>query len=70
MLTGGRAFHVQDPGRLAETLRRVAQELRFQYLLGYAPSIAPGSAKGWRRITVRVKRPDVTVRAREGYLVK
>jgi Ca-activated chloride channel family protein len=70
-LTGGRAFHVRDPGQLAETLRRVARELRFQYLLGYVPPpTAPSGASGWRRITVRVKRQDVTVRAREGYVVK
>jgi Ca-activated chloride channel homolog len=70
-LTGGRAFHVQDPARLADTLRRVARELRFQYLLGYAPpSTTTGGRSEWRRITVRARRPDVTVRAREGYLAK
>jgi Ca-activated chloride channel family protein len=69
-LTGGQAFHVQDPGRLTETLRRIARELRFQYLLGYVPPAAPAGASGWRRITVRVKRPDVTIRAREGYLAR
>jgi Ca-activated chloride channel family protein len=70
-LTGGRAFHVQDPARLADTLRRVARELRFQYLLGYVPpSTTTGGRSEWRRITVRARRPDVTVRAREGYLAK
>jgi Ca-activated chloride channel family protein len=69
-LTGGRAFHVQDPGRLTETLRRVARELRFQYLLGYAPPSTTSGKREWHRITVRVKRADVTVRAREGYVEK
>jgi Ca-activated chloride channel homolog len=70
-LTGGRAFHVQDPARLADTFRRVARELRFQYLLGYVPpSTTTGGRSEWRRITVRARRPDVTVRAREGYLAK
>jgi Ca-activated chloride channel homolog len=66
--TGGRAFHLQDPARLVDTLRRIARELRFQYLLGYAPASAPASQGEWRPIEVRVTRPGVTVRAREGYL--
>jgi Ca-activated chloride channel family protein len=69
--TGGRAFHLQDPGQLADRLRRIARELRFQYLLGYAPAGSPAaSGAGWRRIEVRVTRPGATVRAREGYLAK
>jgi hypothetical protein len=44
----------------------IARELRFQYLLGYVP--ARGSAaSGWHAIDVAVDRPDVRVRAREGY---
>jgi Ca-activated chloride channel homolog len=68
-LTGGRSFHLQDTRQLTETLRRVARELRFQYLLGYVParSSTTGAAE-WRSIKVTVKRPGVTVRAREGYL--
>ena len=69
--TGGRAFHLQEPAQLADTLRQIARELRFQYLLGYAPA-APGStgAAEWRRIDVQVRRPGATVRAREGYLAR
>jgi Ca-activated chloride channel family protein len=69
-LTGGRSFHVRDPRALAETLRGVARELRHQYLLGYTPSrpIVPGQSE-WRAITVKVPRPGVRVRARDGYLV-
>jgi Ca-activated chloride channel homolog len=70
-ITGGRSFHAADPKTLPDTLRRIARELRQQYLLGYSPTrpIVPGSAE-WRSITVRVTRPDVQVRARDGYLVK
>lgn len=70
-LTGGRSFHVRDPKTLASTLRTIARELRQQYLLGYTPSrpITPGQEE-WRSIVVRVKKPDVRVRARDGYLVK
>jgi Ca-activated chloride channel family protein len=67
-LTGGRAYYLRDTGQLPETLRRLARELRFQYLLGYVPPSA--AAAGWHRITVTVKRPGVTVRARQGYVAK
>jgi Ca-activated chloride channel family protein len=54
-----------------KTLRRVARELRFQYLLGYVPPATGTTGTGeWRRIAVRVKRPGVTVRARDGYVAK
>jgi Ca-activated chloride channel homolog len=68
-ITGGRAYYLRDTSQLPDTLRRVARELRFQYLLGYVPPPAAGAAE-WRRITVSVKRPGVTVRAREGYLTR
>jgi Ca-activated chloride channel family protein len=67
-VTGGRAFHLKDIRQLSTTLARIARELRFQYLLGYVPSHeGPGGAGGWRSIRVDVKRPGMTVRAREGY---
>lgn len=70
-LTGGRSFHSREPRALQNTLREIAQELRHQYLLGYSPSkpIAGGQQE-WRAITVRVARPNVTVRARDGYVAK
>jgi len=70
-LTGGRSFHVTDTRRLPETLETIAAELRNQYLIGYSPvkPPVPGSNE-WRAIAVSVSRPDVTVRARDGYLVK
>ena len=71
-VSGGRSFHVRDPRRLDETLRAVASELQQQYLLGYSPvrPFVQAASNEWRRITVRVKRPGVTVRAREGYYVR
>jgi Ca-activated chloride channel family protein len=70
-VTGGRSFHARDGAALEDTLRAIARELRQQYLLGYTPtrSPVPGSNE-WRSISVTVKRPDVHVRARDGYLVK
>jgi Ca-activated chloride channel homolog len=70
-VTGGRSFHARDGAALTETLRSIARELRQQYLLGYTPSRAPVTGSNeWRSITVTVKRPDLHVRARDGYLVK
>jgi Ca-activated chloride channel homolog len=70
-LTGARSFHVRDARQLPETLRTIAAELRQQYLIGYTPSRPPISgSKEWRSIAVDVRRGDVTVRSRDGYLVK
>jgi Ca-activated chloride channel homolog len=70
-LTGGRSFHVRDARQLPDTLQTIAAELRNQYLIGYSPTKPPvAGSNEWRSITVTVSRPDVTVRARDGYLVK
>jgi Ca-activated chloride channel homolog len=70
-LTGGRSFQPKTPAELNVIMRTIANELRLQYLLGYTPSrpIVRGEER-WRTITVRVNRPTVTVRARDGYLAK
>lgn len=65
-LTGGRSFHATDRQRLETTLATIARELRFQYLLGYTPA-RPIDQPRWHSIRVAVKRPNVKVRAREGY---
>lgn len=70
-LTGGRSFHPRDPAQLDTVMRTIANELRHQYMLGYSP--AKGIVRGddeWRTIAVRVTRPNVTVRARDGYMAK
>jgi VWFA-related protein len=57
--TGGGYFNYTQHEDLAPTFARVAEELRHQYVLGYA-SDAGAAAK----IDVRVTRPGITARAR------
>ena len=69
VLTGGRSFLLRDPKELEKTLQTVARELRYQYLLGYAPAtpIDKGNHE-WRGIRVVLKgKPGFRVRARDGY---
>jgi Ca-activated chloride channel family protein len=64
--TGGRAFFPQDIKDLAGVYSDIRAELASQYSLAYESS--SGSRDGqWRRIAVRVNRPSVTVRTRQGY---
>jgi Ca-activated chloride channel family protein len=65
--SGGRSFFEHTPASLQVTMTTIARELRFQYLLGYAPAREPSEHPRWRSIDVRVTRPDLTVRARDGY---
>lgn len=65
-VTGGRSIFVSDPKQLESQLTALARELRMQYLIGYAPARSAGPAS-WHAIDVRVDRPGVRVRARDGY---
>ncbi|MGC4080570.1 MAG: VWA domain-containing protein [Vicinamibacterales bacterium] len=66
-VTGARSMAVTD-AQLSPTLTSIANELRHQYLLGYAPrQPADGVHDAWRAIRVSVARDGVRVRARDGY---
>jgi VWFA-related protein len=54
---------------LLEGLRRVANEGRAYYLLGYSPTDTKRDGR-FRKIAVTVDRPGVTVRARQGYFAE
>jgi Ca-activated chloride channel family protein len=66
-VTGGRSVSVSDPKQLGPTLRGIADELRFQYLLGYSLG-TPAAPGEWHSIRVTVHRENVRVRARDGYV--
>jgi len=63
--TGGGYFELKQTAQLAPTFTRVAQELRSQYLIGFAPAALDGKV---HKLEVRVNRPGMTVRARRSYL--
>lgn len=61
--TGGKQFASNEP---AQALREVVKNSSAFYLLGYASAKNPADGK-FHKIAVRVKRPNVEVRARTGY---
>jgi Ca-activated chloride channel family protein len=63
--TGGGYFELTKTADLAPTFSRVAQELRSQYLLGFAPTALDGKV---HKLDVKVNRAGMTVRARRSYL--
>jgi Ca-activated chloride channel family protein len=63
--TGGGYFELLKTAELAPTFSRVAQELRSQYLIGFAPAALDGKV---HKLDVKVTKPGMTVRARRSYL--
>jgi VWFA-related protein len=64
--TGGRSFFPTRIEDLAGIYSQIGDELSSQYMLGYTSrnSRRDGS---WRRVVVRVGRPGVTPRTKQGY---
>jgi VWFA-related protein len=62
-------FAIRNTNDLSAGLRRIADESRAYYLLGY---VSPNTRRDgrFRQIRVRVNRPGVTVRARKGYFAE
>lgn len=58
---------VVDSNDIERGIRRIVEDLTSYYLLGYYTSNTALDGK-FRKITVRVKRPGVEVRARRGYV--
>ena len=64
--TGGRAYFVQAASELPRIYDQISEELANQYSLAYS-SKNPMRNGAWRRIVVRVNKPGVTARTRQGY---
>lgn len=64
--TGGRAFFPSDVKTLASVYGQIYDELSSQYTIGYT-SKNPRHDGAWRRLVVRVARPNVQARTKQGY---
>lgn len=64
--TGGSLFAVHDPDELKESVVRIDEELRFQYLIGYVPSRTLWNG-AFRRIQLVTRKSRYQVHTRNGY---
>jgi Ca-activated chloride channel homolog len=64
--TGGRLFLPKRPTDLVDVYTQIANELSNQYTVGYLSSNARADG-AWRRVAVRVLRPNMNARTRAGY---
>lgn len=62
--TGGGHFLLNQFDDVNATFTQVMQELHYQYVLGFTPELADGRI---HEVRVRMKRPGLTVRARQSY---
>lgn len=66
--TGGRLLKANDTRQLADAFSRIAEELRRQYTLGYYPKASSVNDGERRAIRVRVRQPNLAVKARSSYV--
>jgi Ca-activated chloride channel family protein len=64
--TGGRVFYPNSVIELPKIYDQIAQELASQYSIGYSSKNALRNG-AWRRLSVRVLRPGLIARTRQGY---
>jgi Ca-activated chloride channel family protein len=64
--TGGRAFFPNQVSDLNGIYGQISDELSSQYTLGYT-SRNPRRDGSWRRVVVRVNRPSLVARTKQGY---
>ncbi len=64
--SGGRLYKADTLHYLSQAFSMIAEELRHQYALSYYPTNSQKDGT-YRRVKVRVDKPDVVVRARDGY---
>src|SRR5580658_5776869 len=64
--TGGHVFTVDKKHTLADAFKDLQDALRNQYSIGYVPSNTARDGS-FRRIEIKVNRPDLVVQARKGY---
>jgi VWFA-related protein len=66
--TGGRMFQISDKHSVDDIYRKIEEELRSQYSLGYTPNAS--AALGYHKLHLTVKQKDDVVEARQGYYLE
>ncbi len=66
--TGGRMYEADSTSNLENAFFNIAEELRWQYNLGYYPPES-GKSGDRKQIKVLVNRQDIAIRARDSYVV-
>lgn len=64
--TGGQAFFPSSMKEVEGAYEKVLAEIKGQYHLGYLPANTATDG-AWRKVEIKVRRPDTRVRARKGY---
>jgi Ca-activated chloride channel family protein len=64
--TGGRAFFPSDVKALTSVYGQIYDELSSQYTIGYTSKNSRRDG-AWRRLVIRVNRPNSTARTKQGY---
>jgi Ca-activated chloride channel homolog len=67
--TGGRFFRTPGGVTLRDAFVDTVDELRHQYTISYDSSNGKLDGK-WRKIEVRIARPDLSIRTRQGYYAR
>ena len=65
--TGGIAYFIHDIKQLGETYARLEKDLRSQYLIAYNAQTTTKD-RAYRKVEVKVNRPDATVRTIRGFI--
>ncbi len=68
--TGGRPFFPEKVEDVQKAFADVRKDLHRHYRLAYAPRNLAAGAVGWRNIEVKVKKPGLLVRTRQGYYTR
>jgi Ca-activated chloride channel family protein len=63
--TGGGFFDLKKSDELGPAFTRIAQELRSQYVIGFAPPVNDGKV---HKLELKVRRPGTQVRGRKSYV--
>jgi Ca-activated chloride channel family protein len=64
--TGGQAFFPSAMKDIEAAYDKVVAQIRAQYSLGYSSTNTKADGR-WRKVEIRVKRPDTRIQSRKGY---